>query len=983
MGWHDDFLNSAVRQDLGKSGIKIAETLELNIGYEWYRLISSAKPAVVRGYDYRFSKEVVFDEGTMDVTPLSRRFKGIGTGQINDKGRGVVSLLAMVKQDGAPDIPCIASITRGITSQNWYATIYKMDGTALKEFSPLSHNVSLPPRGLVWDYINQLGILFFRAGVNTSSNNVFYFSMSGTTVTNTTYINNFPSTSAEYRSFPECPEKIYTLFKGAGVLSVKYTTPTVGQAPYLVARNVVKTDGAVNLPVGGNYRSGQAYLFYSRTHESVGVAWVDNTNGRLYYAVEVDDWDTAYELTGFDFSMDGASLSYFGNMVLTGEGGGEYYVAGRRSRTTGNIGRPVGYSFPENLVVMGVTRSSDDMVRLFGRIGSILYVYGISLETMSIVNQSSLDIGVTISSNFLPVTIAESEDRELISFVWLAPGYDTTIKNFFVNIDKSTGTLLWSWGMGATGWNNATIWPNTYMTGGRARYTYLLKYKSELLFLCMYMYDYNNNRAAHRWVPASSILECNTESDLNVVLASVTYHYHVQSAERFRYGWQYLQPKESLIWGETIDTIFFVEYSADSRATYLYSVHFDKTTKALHSVYERYVEGNFTNKQIAGVVPVAEFGGYSFNINGEEDPSVSGRVLGISSAYRRLDLTDPTLSSLASRSLWSDFTRTNIANFLTVDISGVHYFVIHSPSSASVELVVVDLDQSPSYALYSKFLSLPHNAYRVLADEATDLLLFVNNMSGGEIAYTKYQVRSCSDAPALIINATDFADRYTMKNGFYPVAGEHTVLPGGSWFAWRDFANRWCVVDTGAEVTDYMGGETPSGGSGSIIYQFSDKEFIPYPFAREGIRAELSNISKTTQVTLPETQDRMIQGLLAGGFDPRGSRCILRRIFPDHAEDEGGSIILLDGYIQEWTYSPDKQGIIFTVSKTLLDVNNAFPKRLMNMGCGHVFRGARCQYAGATGLCPKTKAFCTSLGNVNQFGGFPWVAARQRRVMWR
>lgn len=106
-------------------------------------------------------------------------------------------------------------------------------------------------------------------------------------------------------------------------------------------------------------------------------------------------------------------------------------------------------------------------------------------------------------------------------------------------------------------------------------------------------------------------------------------------------------------------------------------------------------------------------------------------------------------------------------------------------------------------------------------------------------------------------------------------------------------------------------------------------------------------------------------------------------MFPDHIDEPGADIVLLDGYIQDWSYVPEKSGIAFTVSKTLIDVGGQFPKRLMNMGCSHVFKGERCQYLGEEGRCLKTKAFCTSLENLNQFGGFPWVAARQRRVMWK
>lgn len=168
----------------------------------------------------------------------------------------------------------------------------------------------------------------------------------------------------------------------------------------------------------------------------------------------------------------------------------------------------------------------------------------------------------------------------------------------------------------------------------------------------------------------------------------------------------------------------------------------------------------------------------------------------------------------------------------------------------------------------------------------------------------------------------------------------------------------------------------------SATFHYKENNYIPYPFAREGIKVELSNISKMTKITLPETQTDLIRTMLASGTDFRGSRCVLRRVFPDHVE-EGSDIVLLDGYIQDWSYSPDKKGILFTVSKTLIDVGSPFPKRLMNMGCSHVFKGVRCGYLGEDGICTKTKTDCTSKGAVTRFGGFPWVAARQRRVMWR
>jgi len=279
-------------------------------------------------------------------------------------------------------------------------------------------------------------------------------------------------------------------------------------------------------------------------------------------------------------------------------------------------------------------------------------------------------------------------------------------------------------------------------------------------------------------------------------------------------------------------------------------------------------------------------------------------------------------------------------------------------------------------------ITVPFNVRTQVVDEWNDIAIVVGAVDSGEIQYFRMTALG-GRVNEIRAWSAETDEVYTVALAETPFGGAQFITFTGSEIVFRDLSG-WVKYFTSGVTTDAW----MSGGSGGaepppVIYDFEEMEFIPYPFAREGIRAELSNISKTCQVTLPETQTHFIKGLLAGGFDPRGARCILRRIFPDHAEVEGGSIILLDGYIQEWAYSPKREGIIFTISRTLLDVNNAFPKRLMNMGCSHVFRGTRCQYMGATGECLKTKTFCTSLGNVNQFGGFPWVASRQRRVMWR
>jgi phage-related protein len=180
-----------------------------------------------------------------------------------------------------------------------------------------------------------------------------------------------------------------------------------------------------------------------------------------------------------------------------------------------------------------------------------------------------------------------------------------------------------------------------------------------------------------------------------------------------------------------------------------------------------------------------------------------------------------------------------------------------------------------------------------------------------------------------------------------------------------------------------MGGNhTVRGLGASSVYEIRD--FEPYPFQREGIRMNLNSMSKQTKITLPDTQDRAIRNVVSSGLDFRGKRCVLRRLFANGDPlDSGSSMNLIDGYIQDWTASSDQGIIVFSIAHSVIDIRGKFPPRTLSLNCGHKFRGTRCMYAGTSGSCDHTKPRCEELNNVLQFGGFPTVSARQRRVLWR
>lgn len=977
-----DFISDAVALDLGKSGVKVAETLEMNVGGEWWRLINSAEPMTIKGFVKRIELGVDINEGEMDISPISTVFETAGEGTYSDQGGNTHSMIVRVKQgEGESDLIRLYVMHKNKNRISNYekikAFMYQMDGTLEKSYTEYSIGALYYVKNSVafWDYVNQRAILVFLATNISSYNKIFYADASGTGVIASSYLGYLPVQSTEVKTFLEAPEKIYSLFRGTGI-TVRVTIPTVGLVASTLANTVCNPTGATPVTVASNYRNKEAFLFYSRTHESAGVAWIDKTNNRLYYALESDAWSIAYEMSSA-FSDD--NFDYFGNMTLKGNMGGEYYVAGRSNYRTGNFSKPVGFSFPANLSLMGVADSLSGYVRIFGRIGTVLYSYFVDQNTMAILAENSIDTGNTISENFQPVKISESETRELYFLNYCVHNLTKgVIKALLVNIDKATNNILWVWGYGDTGWLDTTAWTVLSSASGRW-YQTIRKYKGDLAFISFGSIIGTWQQMGYRFMPSSDVVACDTLLDVKNLIRS--YAQSVTSIANYliSYGMRSNTPQNALTWGETAGTFFFADYINDSNATYPLVFHFDKSTKKYVNSYIGPTTGGGSSKKQMCASSYSElYDGYLYNTSdGTRDD-----VTGVNTDVNTVIIYTPALSISKTCSF---FETTNLSAqyvyFIVPEVDYTRQFYTHSVSSNILNCYIFDLAASSGYTIYNRELTLTHNAFRVLVGTKSNKVLVISDCIAGEIAYTELNAKEGLYKEALIIKANDFTKTYSLDLGRTPMGGEHSVKPSGSWLLSRDYANRVVLTDTGTTLTDYIGGEIPTESS-SLVYVYENYNYIPYPFAREGIKVELSNISKTTKVTIPETQTDLIRTMLASGTDFRGSRCILRRLFPDHTE-EGSDIILLDGYIQDWSYSPDKKGILFTVSKTLIDVGATFPKRLMNMGCSHVFKGVRCGYLGADGICTKTKTDCTAKGSVNNFGGFPWVAARQRRVMWR
>ena len=67
-----DFISDAVALDLGKSGVKVAETLEMQIGNEWWRLINSSEPTTLSVFDRREGMQPAVVGGVLSTDNMDK-----------------------------------------------------------------------------------------------------------------------------------------------------------------------------------------------------------------------------------------------------------------------------------------------------------------------------------------------------------------------------------------------------------------------------------------------------------------------------------------------------------------------------------------------------------------------------------------------------------------------------------------------------------------------------------------------------------------------------------------------------------------------------------------------------------------------------------------------------------------------------------------------------------------------------------------------
>lgn len=168
---NSDFLSDAVALDLGKSGVKVAETLEIEVGNEWWRLINAADvtgarmyqgrqlpdPIVVGGKillgDLASRRGIALPPANTAATPWKYQLPGV-TGFLTN-GTMFYAILAQYAAWGGIGSPIVPRLR-----------VYAEDGTVIGTSAASAYDSSLVPNVLLWDAVNKTLI-----GVVTNAGN--------------------------------------------------------------------------------------------------------------------------------------------------------------------------------------------------------------------------------------------------------------------------------------------------------------------------------------------------------------------------------------------------------------------------------------------------------------------------------------------------------------------------------------------------------------------------------------------------------------------------------------------------------------------------------------------------------------------------------------------------------------------------------------------------------------------------------------------
>lgn len=1009
--------NDEVVDILSGSGLRIAETLEIHDqGATWWNLINHTQEIGAK-----VPSEVRISGGVVEPGVIHLDSAAVS----HDFTAGQSPLYMGLDENEEPLFIKVVfdSVTAGKISVFFYDSMMILR----KSFSAIYSSGAYPVRSFktrfgIWDNTNKRLVLNGNSTYYTSSN-LYFMNLDVVCDYASGNISFFSSSSVSENGtwILSQPGKSLIAYFETGQIKFKFVEPTLSESASNYAARLRGTAGAEILSIAQDPLPGQIHTFYSQAISSFGILWVDGTTGRVFYALESEGWAIANEILSFNSSGKEKILAA-GCLPIseTGEYLGLYKELFPAWET---VTRPSGYAFPANscLCGSGITRDGKT-ARIFTRAGDQWVAHSVNLETMTIEASSNQATQLWEWSPPEAFLYEENETREL----WV--GQDA----FWV-VDKNTLQIVYGW----RDWESSGRFycrsPWTYQRGS------IWKINDKILFWSLAS-TYNPYLTSEYYtLGASLLLGYDSSSEVTAALNTLD---STQQVVGTKVSWSSRGDLDNA--GGIRDRRLVTE---DSNA-YYFNFYVNNLGQVLSGYTSPAVVSMALNKNdlsLHSITTEAENkNGYNTTIDPHWYDSDGTPRLDLSQLDDRGDAFAHALARHRSGKLDArgGILETNagtssiiLDTLYGLPVQGLpdewrshlhgcgfthrgrwvgRHYLAHTKSTSdpnnryALGLWSYKPDTSANAAMDNviKMWEIPSNIAieSSIWDGSNGNLWLLSGIVDGDIKYLKMNSLSGVEQKITAVNLSNTDDRYDVdfqgsQYGVfsipYPYPATSTTTPLYSHAALHFYGAYTTVVDTWGDghvfKTCEIGETVPlpeaggsGGGAGGVEIIMDNRSYLPYPFKREKISVELSNLQKTLKVALPDTQDDQILQLVASGKDFRGHRCIVRRLFIDADLNKyGSSIVLMDGYIQDWSYRRKDKTVLFSLAHTVIDLRAPFPRRIMSMLCSHCFKGKRCQYAGASVLCPKTLSACETLGNTIHYGGFPWVAARQRRVMFR
>jgi hypothetical protein len=176
----------------------------------------------------------------------------------------------------------------------------------------------------------------------------------------------------------------------------------------------------------------------------------------------------------------------------------------------------------------------------------------------------------------------------------------------------------------------------------------------------------------------------------------------------------------------------------------------------------------------------------------------------------------------------------------------------------------------------------------------------------------------------------------------------------------------------------------------SVAYRYTDCD-IPLVFDGNTFTArgfQSGNVSYSTEQIVDRASfkvddiDQTMKALFVGG-SPRGEPVLFELVVLDSNYDvvDDESAVLFQGTIDEWNI--DEADLIFTTTSLASQWNQRTLATQSSSCRWKAFKGTECTFVGEPTACDRTFAFCESIGNSANFGGFRWLPSIvESEIVW-